>query len=341
MAEPLYIITGIYGFVGRTIAERLSGARIRGLASHPRPDFPLPDGTELVFGDIRDVKTIAALFEGAGADTVVFHAAAVVSVKKHDVKCEDVNINGTRNIVDACIAHGVRRLIHFASVDALRSYGKDVITEPISYSADGLPTSYARSKAISASIAAEAAANGLSAVILLPSAIMGPGDYHSGFITQMIRIYVRGIPPVSVEGGYDFVDVRDVAEAAISAIDLGKSGNSYILSNRFADVTTVFDTLADHYGRKKTKKVFSIKALYAVAPLTSFFMQLFGKQPPITTEAVRLMAAHPTYSHAKAAAELGFSPRPLFETITETADFISSCRNAKKEHRKIDPATKR
>ena len=321
-----YLVTGADGFTGREISAQLRalGYPVRGLVRRKKAHVPMPDGVELIFGDVLRPDSLDALFDGLAPQTAVFiHTAAVVSVRKRNTGCEQVNLSGTKNIIEACRRHGVRRLVHFASVDALppRAAG-DPATEPDRFVPEDLITSYGRSKAAGAQLVLDAAAEGLSCAVLLPSAIIGPGDYRNGFLTQMIGLYLSGLPRLSVRGGYDFVDVRDVASAAIAASSGSGRGDVYILSNTYADVTRVFDIIAAHTGRKPTLCTLPGWALYPLVPFVAAACRFSGKEPPLTAETVRLLGAHPVYCHDKAARELGFSPRVLEQTLADTAAFL-------------------
>ena len=325
-AKIQYLITGADGFIGREIAAQLGqrGCRVRGLVHRHKPHIPIPAGVELVLGDILDPSSLDALMGGIDAESaVLIHTAGVISVRRHNARCRRVNVDGTDNILAACKRHGIRRLVHFASVDALvPNPDGSPVSEPTRFCPDVLPTAYARSKAASAQRVLDAASDDLTCVLLLPSAVTGPGDYRKGFITQMLSLYLSGLPRLSVNGGYEFVDVRDVASAAIAASNAAVPGSCYILSNTYADVTTVFNTLAAYTGRKPIRRALPLWVLYPLAPFVSAACRVIGKEPPLTAAAVHLMRIHPAYCHDKAARELGFSPRPLTQTLIDTAAFI-------------------
>ena len=320
-----YLITGAYGFIGREIVMQLcaKGAPVRCLVRALKPQIPMPEEAAFVIGDVMDPLSLHALFEGVqpGA-AVLIHAAAVISLLKNNAKCEQVNLRGTENIIAACKKHGAR-LIHFSSVDALipAEDGSET-SEPECYDADRLPAAYGRSKAAAAQRLLDAAKEGLDCAMLLPSAVIGPGDYRNGFLTQMIRIYLAIHPRLSITGGYDFVDVRDVAAAAIAASRKTGHGESYILSNTFASVTHLFNTLAAFAGRKPVRFTLPLGVLYLLVPLIGAACWIAGKEPPLTPEAIRLMRTHPAYCRDKAARALGFHPRAFEETVADTASFI-------------------
>lgn len=321
-----YLITGVYGFIGREIAVELraQGYAVRGLAPHKKTGVPMPDGLELVTGDVLDPASLDALFDGIDPrSAVLIHAAALISVRRRNELCERVNFDGAENVLAACKQRGVR-LIHFSSVDAL-PLGADgaPASEPRRFVPERLPTAYGRSKAAAAQRVLDEAREGLDCAVLLPSAVIGPGDYRRGFVTRLLELYLKLFLPLGVAGGYEFVDVRDVARAAVAACQRRGHGECYILSARYADMTEVLDALAAYAGRKPGRRlVLPLWLLVPFVPLLSAACRLLGKEPPLTVEALRLMAAHPVYRCDRAARELGFNPRPLAKTLADTAAFI-------------------
>jgi dihydroflavonol-4-reductase len=280
-----------------------------------------------VIGDVLDPASLDALFEGVKpGSAVLIHSAAVISLLRNNTNCELVNLTGTENIIAACKKHGAR-LVYFSSVDALIPAEEGETSEPECYYSEKLFASYGRSKAAGAQRVLDAAKEGLDCAMLLPSAVIGPGDYRNGFLTQMVRIYLAIHPRLSITGGYDFVDVRDVAAAAITASQKTGHGESYILSNTFASVTHLFNTLAAHTGRKPVRFTLPLGVLYLLVPFIGAVCYIAGKEPPLTPEAIRLMRAHPAYCHNKATRELGFHPRPFEQTVADTASFILEQKN--------------
>ncbi len=281
----------------------------------------MPSGVEIARGDLLSPDTLSDFFAG-DAEKIVIHAAAAISVRRRDAAIERINVEGTKNILAACRQYGIQRLIHFSSVDALpfRSDGSPA-GEPDRFFPERLPTSYGRSKAEASQLVLDAMKDGLEAVLLMPACVIGPGDYRKGFVSIMLGLYLRGLPRLSVRGGYEFVDVRDVAAAAITAAR-GAGSGCYLLSGGYANMTFVLDTMAEKTGRKKTLLTLPLWVLYPLAPLMSAGYLLAGRQPPLTVFAVRLLGARPNYDAGRARRELDFSPRPLSDTIADTVDFM-------------------
>jgi dihydroflavonol-4-reductase len=322
--EEVYLVTGADGFIGREICRQLieKGCRVRGLLEEKqRGRVPMPVGVALFYGDIRKPESLEPFFEGTqGQKILVIHTAAVISVRKRDAYCERVNVEGTGHILTLAERYHVARFVHFASVDALNPPSDGTkVTDPTVFSPEGLPTSYGRSKAKAAQMVLNSP---IKSVVLLPACVVGPGDYRRGFVTQMLGMYLRGLPKISVEGGYEFVDVRDVAAAAVRAAKEEQATGCYLISNAYASVTEVFNLLSRYMGWKSIQKTLPLSVLYPLVPLVEAIWGIAGKEPPLSVPAILLMRTHPAYCHERAEKELGFLPRSMESSIQDAAAFI-------------------
>ena len=322
--EERFIVTGADGFVGREICAQLlrQGCYVRGLLGPDRKtSVPLPSGLVTLCGDVLDRASLEPLFSGMDG-CIVIHTAAVISVQRHDRYCERVNTKGVANLVDACRAHNVKKLVHFGSVDALHPpEDGSACAEPVRFSSSGLPTSYGRSKAEGANLVLD---SGLDCAVVLPACIVGPGDYRGGFVSRSMKTYLRGMPPVSIEGGYNFVDVRDVASAAISASLEPTATGCFILSGAYENMTKVYDLLATLVHRRSTVYTMPLWTLYGAAPIMTGISRIKGEQPVLTIEAINLMASSANFSNARAKEILGFSPRKVSQSILDEGRFLKN-----------------
>jgi len=160
----------------------------------------------------------------SGVD-VVFHLAAQISIdNKHTQQVFETNVSGTQKVIEACKITGVKKLVHFSTIHTIHSYGQEKPldeTNPLIASSN---IAYETSKAEAEKLVLAAASDGLGAVILHPTAVIGPYDFQPSYLGQaLIKIYKNQLPML-VPGGYDFVDVRDVAKAAIEAATKGRQG---------------------------------------------------------------------------------------------------------------------
>jgi len=181
---------------------------------------------------------------------------------------------------------------------------------------------YAKTKAAATDIVLRAAKDGLDAVVVHPSGIMGPNDFALGYSTQLVLEYLSGGLVAGIKGGYDFVDVRDVAAGIISAAKRGRRGECYILSNTFISVRRMLDTLSDVSGMKKIKTMLPLWFIRPLAPLAELYYKILHKKPLFTGYSIYTLQSNANFSHEKATRELGYSTRDLRETLSDTVAFL-------------------
>ena len=238
-----YLITGATGFLGKAVLQLLLAHSCRVLALVKDSDpliYTLPKHVAVFYGDLTDKESLRDFFAAGGDDFCVLHCAGLISIaSKPDEALYAVNVQGTRNIVDLSREFGAGRLIYVSSVHAIpEKPAPETITEPGRFAPDEILGDYGKSKAMATALVLEAAQNGLNASVVLPSGIIGPGDLARGNMTRMLLAFCRGQLPLGVNGGYDFVDVRDVAVGVLACAERGK-GRGMLYS---------FRALHDHSG---------------------------------------------------------------------------------------------
>lgn len=323
--EKHYFITGVNGFLGRTLARRLleNGHHVSGLRL-PGDKFSLIEGVDYYLGDVSKVYTLVKFMRSAAEkEAVVIHCAGLVSVQEDADRLWKVNVDGTRNIVDLCEKHQIPKLIYVSSVHALPEGEKgETIKETNCFSASRARGAYGKSKAEATAYVKKAAERGLPAAIVHPSGLIGPGDYSGGYMTELIRFYIKHPLPVAVTGGYDFVDVRDVAEGIIRCAETGAAGQSYILSNEYVSIRRMFELLSKMTGNRKpwgSLPVAWLKSFGEVCGRTAQWLELPGLITPYSLETLE---SNGNFSHEKAEHELGYRTRPLEETLADTIQWI-------------------
>lgn len=148
-----------------------------------------------------------------------------------------VNVDGTRNIVDLCEKHKIAKFLYVSSVHAIQEIeAGQMIKEETLFSASKVKGIYGKSKAEATAYVLKAAERGLSAMVVHPSGMISSEDFSGEYMTEMVKAYLKGYFPCAIEGGYDFVDVRDVADGILKCIENGKAGETYILSNEYITV---------------------------------------------------------------------------------------------------------
>ena len=237
--KKLYIITGANGHLGSTIIRyliKLKNTYIRGLVLN-KENLIIAKNIEYIVGNIVDKTSLLPLFnEKEKFDKViVIHTAGIIDISGDiNEKIYNVNVNGTKNIVDMSLENNVDKFLYTSSVHAIPENKNNAkITEIDKFSADKVIGGYAKTKAIATEYVLEAVKKGLNAIVVHPSGIIGPYDNSGNFLVQLVNNYIQGKLPACVKGGYDFVDVRDVAKGCILAINKGKIGRTYILSNKY------------------------------------------------------------------------------------------------------------
>jgi dihydroflavonol-4-reductase len=316
-------ITGASGHIGNNICRKLakSGYDIKVLV-HDNIDGLEQLPVQIVYGDILDPMDIDIFLKDAD---VVFHLAAKISMFKKDKLAEKINIKGTKNVISAALQANVKRLIHFSSIDAVDQL-------PLSQPVDELAPirldrnySYNYSKAVSEKLVLDACSNGLNAVVLSPTAVLGPFDFMPSFAGDALIRFYQGKNPSIVPGGYDWVDVRDIANAAISAIEKGKSGEKYLLSGHWKSVAELAAVVAQNGGKKPPALKSPFWLAYLGVPFIRLIARLKNELPLYTSFTLEtIQYGNKNIQNSKAAEALGFRPRSFEETISDTLQWFKA-----------------
>ena len=191
-----------------------------------------------------------------------------------------------------------------------------------SFDPDAVDGYYDKTKAIATQLVLDASKTGLDAVVVHPSGIIGPHGFPTGNMARLLTLFVRGKLPAAIHGGFDFLDVRDVAVGVVSAADEGKCGECYILSNRFVSLREMFDILAEVSALKKLRLYVPLWIAKAFAPFAEIYYRLTRKTPLFTKYSLKTLSGNARYFHGKASREFNYSTRPLKETLADTAMWI-------------------
>lgn len=316
----VYIITGANGHLGNTLIRILqrTEVEIRGLllpSEHRRER----ENIRYFHGDVRDIDTLRPLFEGLSeAEVIVIHTAGIIDIAGTvSSQMYAVNVEGTRNVIKLCQEYGVKRLVYVSSVHAIPEKRWSVHREIQHFSPEEVVGGYAKTKAEATQRVLDAVAEGLDAVVVHPSGIVGPYDSSGNHLVQMITDYIRGKLPACVRGGYDLVDVRDVAAGCIAAAEKGRKGECYILSNRHYEIREVLGMVREYGGGRRVPTL-PIWMAKAAAPLLGWIAKKRHRRPLYTRYSLYTLHSNDKFSHEKASRELGYHPRDLVQTIRDT-----------------------
>jgi dihydroflavonol-4-reductase len=319
------LVTGATGLVGANLVRALleQGRQVRALVHEDRRALADLD-VEMVSGDVCDQIALERAMAGV---EVVYHLAASISLEMGSgPEMEAINAQGTHNVVEACLKSGVRRLVHFSSVDALR---QEPFDQPLDENrplidadlrADalaGIPP-YDLSKAQGEREVLTGIARGLDALIIRPTAMLGPYDFKPSYLGQALILLANGKIPALVSGGFDWVDVRDVVAGVISAEKVAPSGACFMLGGNWHTVRQVAEVVAGISHRSAPLFTVPIWLAYAFAPVMLTLAHVNGTQPIYTRVTLTALRGNVHVSSERAVRDLGYCSRPLKQTVRDT-----------------------
>jgi dihydroflavonol-4-reductase len=302
------LVTGATGHIGNVLVRILNerGERVRAMLMPGEDPSPLNGlDVEVVEADVLDYQSLLKAFEGI---QVAYHLAGIISILPgKDNMVQAVNVSGTRNVLLAARSCNVHRLVYTSSIHALKRVPEGIlIDETVPYDIEHAISSYDSSKASASMAVLNAVQDGMDAVIVCPTGVIGPYDFRRSEMGQLILDCVDQKPMLYVDGAYDFVDVRDVAQGLILA----------------GEVPDIIKIVQEVLG----KRLFSLKIPFSLArftaKLTPLYYRLTHIKPRFTSYSLATITANSNISHSKAHLELGFSPRPLRESLADTVKWF-------------------
>lgn len=324
----IYLVTGATGHLGSTIVSQLiaDGKKVRVLAL---PDdilnSRLTSQVEVCYGNVLDKRSLEDFFnDPTGVDVFVIHCASIVTTSlKHNPKVYDVNVNGTKNMIDAAIKFNAKKFIHVSSVHAIPEKPKgEIIGEVDQFDKDLVYGLYAKTKAEATQYVLDSAKRGLDATVIHPAGISGPNSHTFNYATQLVINCWYGRLPMGVKGGYNFVDVRDVASGVISACRNGRKGECYILAARYISIKEFFQTFQKITGKKQPKTMVPMWFAKIGLPLFSLYYKIKKRIPLFSYYSLYTLATNSNFSSDKACRELGFTARPFEESLIDTVEWL-------------------
>ena len=319
----MWLVTGATGHIGNVLVRKLieRGEKVRALIL-PGESVESISGLEVeaVEGDVLNMDSLFKPFEGIRG---VFHLAGVISIMPGSNEfVRRVNVEGTKNILRVATEKRVKKLVYTSSIHAIKRMEEGIIDETLPYDLDNPYGAYDRAKAEATLEVQKAAQSGLDAVIACPTGVIGPYDFRGSLMGSVIRTAAETKPTLYVDGAYDFVDVRDVAEGLIAAARHGKRGESYILSGQKISVRYLLETVREITGRRFFQMKIPLDLAKFAALFTPMYYSLARTNPRFTPYSLEVLRSNSNISHAKATRELGYKPRSLYESIKDTVKWF-------------------
>lgn len=311
------LVTGGAGLVGSELIKQLlaQGQKVKAIYNNK----PLPFENENLVSIKCNILDTSALEDAMEGISQLYHCAAIVSFKKKDIeKLYKINIEGTANVVNAAIDAGVKKMVHVSSVSALgRIRENETITEEMNWTEETSNSIYGKSKYLGEMEVWRGIGEGLNAVIVNPSLIIGGSDWNKSSSEIFKSAYDEF--PWYAEGVSGFVDVRDVARAMIILMNSGITNERFILSGENSSFKNIFTEIANGFGKKHPHKKVTPFLASVVWRLEAVKAMFTGKEPLLTKETANTAQAKVYFDNSKILKALpGFKFTPINKSIKDT-----------------------
>jgi len=319
------LVTGATGFVGSAIVRKLvmRGEEVVALVRAGSDRFNL-DGLDVEFavGDLTDAPSLRDAVRGCNR---VYHAAAEYTLWSPDpVALYAANVDGTKNVLVAAEAEGVERVVYTSTVGTLGNPGDGTPgNEDTPVGLGDMVGHYKRSKFMAEQAAVERAREGCPVVIVNPSTPVGPRDIKPTPTGKMIVDFLNGKMFAYLDTGLNLVDVDDVAEGHILAMEKGEPGRKYILGNRDVTLKEIFGILSSFTGIPAPRLRLPYALVYPIAVVSTAVADRITKKPPLApVEAVRMARKFMFFDPGRARRELGMPRTPVEDSLKRAVDWF-------------------
>ena len=322
-----YFLTGATGFIGKELAKKLldRGDTIHALVRSPEKGKEIEHKNLHLFpGDVTNPESIEIAIQGCD---FVFHLAGYAKPWSKDKSLpEKINIDGTRNVLEAAMRYKIKRVVFTSTAGVLKPSEKNEIVDENSPNPDSYLTDYERTKREAELLCGQYVNKGLDIVLVNPSRVYGPGELSkSNSVTTIIKKYSEGkwrvIPGSGAEIG-NYVFISDIVNGHLIAMEKGQPGERYILGGTNASFLHFFEILSQQTGRKLRLFHLPLWVMTAASKTMLFIAENMGGEPLITPQWVKRYNQDRILSSEKAVNQLGYSITPLEKGIGKTLDWL-------------------
>lgn len=319
------LITGGTGFIGSNIALRLIERHwdVR-ILERPGASRDLLEGGpfDFVNGDVLKPETLLPAMRGID---IVFHAAGVVDYWNQGVeRMYEVNVVGTRNVMEAALKSGIERVVHVSSTSAMGIHPDELVDESYCFNVKKEQFTYGYSKHLAEEVVAEYVKRGLPIVIVNPTTVIGPRDIRKVSSGMVVEVVKHCVPPLIPPGGVNIVPICDAAQGTIEAALKGRVGERYILGGENMSHRQIYQTIANVVGCGMTLKVMPRWQVSLIAGMTDMLQPKTSGPVPLTGARLRLEAQHFYYETTKARSSFNMPQTPLRVTIGRTFEWYEA-----------------
>lgn len=317
-------VTGTSGHIGYTLCKELLQLKheVHALIYND-VDTPGDLKVEKFSGNILDRESLIPFLKDC--DVVIHTAAAIELGYRYNKHLYEVNVTGTKNVLELAKEAGVKKVIHFSSIHAFSQKPYDIPVDETRQFVSNKSVFYDQTKRDSHLLALEAAKNGQNVVVICPTSVVGPEDHKPSKLGKAIIDIYKGSVPAVIKGGFDFVDVRDLVKGIISAIEKGRSGETYLLGGKYYTIKQFADLVLKAKGTNKQLTELPIIVAYAALPFIKLYAVLTKKRPLYDKPYIDILQdGNKVILCLKAKKELGYTVRNLEETILDTISWFKN-----------------